>query len=642
MNKKELVCYWTDASRLVGRTEKVFFPKNAKEVQDIVKNSSLDIVPRGAGTGFMGGTIPRDSIVIDMGKMNNVLNFNPARKFVIVEPGITLKELNEKLGSKGFEFPIDLCNNSVSTIGGMIATNASGNRSMKYGTMRDWVDEVEFVNGNGEIIKTSKADLMDVCGMEGITGIITSAKLRIMPLIKRSMSLFQSDSLDEVISVSRRLKSEKEVCMLKLFSKEVSVILGLPEKYNLIVEFDSVRGKIKDEEYEKLSKIHNNVFFVLASENYYENEDPKFFFDKIQEFCLFLEERRTPYFVYPGQGIVHPFFKEDEKNKKEEARNFVRKIQAKFGKYGYGIVRKGFLDSFEAKIIQRIKSRYDPNSRFNRGKVVESSFAYSKKSDERVKDFERVKMEDTKKNILLQKPILCEKEIEIEPMLGEEMGAYQVVSEMDVFKQSEVETPEKKMEEFIKEVSKEQKPVDNSLIEIPVVEAFAKKMTKEIAKESELPLKPRLNVDYNQIRDIMNNKYRESEKQEKKEKQIDLFNRPVDVAYMNTIGNENNNPVNNVIRNERGNVSMINRDNVSNKMNIERGNASIIHRDSFGNVNKNEINIGEKREIVDSTQPPVKKTETSQEERDMINRILGNRFSMNDKNKDKNGGKRND
>ena len=93
MNKKEMSCYETDASRLKGIAEKVFSPETIEEVQKIVKNTKLDIVPRGSGTNIVGGCVPNNSIIIDMSKMNKVTNFLPLRKTVRVEAGITLKEL---------------------------------------------------------------------------------------------------------------------------------------------------------------------------------------------------------------------------------------------------------------------------------------------------------------------------------------------------------------------------------------------------------------------------------------------------------------------------------------------------------------------------------------------------------------------
>jgi len=170
MNKNQITSYETDASRLKGNVEKVIFPQTIEEIQQVIKTTNLDIVPRGAGTGLVGGTIPNNSIIIDMSKMNKVTNFDLKQQTVKVEAGTTLKELNEKLNKVGFEFPIKTLNNQISTIGGMIATNAAGEHTLKYNTIREWIQEVEFINGRGEIVKPSKVDIADTCGMEGTTG----------------------------------------------------------------------------------------------------------------------------------------------------------------------------------------------------------------------------------------------------------------------------------------------------------------------------------------------------------------------------------------------------------------------------------------------------------------------------------------
>ena len=225
VNKKEMIVYETDASRLIGKAEKIVFPQTIEEVQSIVKTSNLDIVPRGAGSGLVGGSIPKNSLIVDLNKMKNVFDLDKIRKVIYVEAGVTLKELNDKLSAIGFEFPVQPLNKGISTIGGMIATNASGVRDLKYDCMRNWIEEIQFVDGRGELVKTSKSDLMDICSMEGITGIIVGAKLKIIPKINRTASIFQSESLEEVLSISRRLKLEKDICMLLFFSKDVSRIL---------------------------------------------------------------------------------------------------------------------------------------------------------------------------------------------------------------------------------------------------------------------------------------------------------------------------------------------------------------------------------------------------------------------------------
>jgi len=507
VSKKEIVCYNTDASRLVGKTEKVVFPKNIREVQRVVRSLNVDIVPRGAGSNLVGGCIPDNSIVVDMGKMNKVLNFDPLNKKVQIESGMTIKELNEKLKAVGFEFPV--FSSIISTIGGMIALNCLGDRSMKYGRIKDWIEEIEFVNGRGELMKAGKTDLMDVCGMEGITGIIVNATLKIKPLVKKSASIFQTDELEEVLSIVRRLKLEKEVVMLKFFSREVSELLGFPGKYHLFIEFNSERGKIKGEEYDKFLKIINKTYYFLYSKEYYNSEDPKFFFDKVGEFILFLEKNQIPYFGDLGLGIIYPFFKDQEEKSREEVISFIRKIKTKTGKYGFGLKRKDFLDPFELKIIQRVKLRHDPFGKMNKGKIVDV--------ESRAEKLEKKIEEKLDKGIELGKEIREEKEF----LVGEEKSATQFLkeleSELKIEKsKEEIKDPEKRVERQIEEKQERlliEKPLEEKpkLIEEPREREIKEFETVEISKKefeeqkSEIPYPE--TPDYNKIKDVMTNKF---------------------------------------------------------------------------------------------------------------------------------------
>lgn len=487
MNKREIVCYYTDASRLIGRTEKIVYPKSVKEVQEIVR-ITMDIVPRGSGSGIVGGTIPKDSTVIDLSKMNKVFNFNPGKMNVSVEAGVSLRELNEKLFTRGLEFPIDPNNEGISSIGGMIASNCSGVRSMKYGSIKDWIDEIEFVNGKGELIKTSKADLGDVCGMEGITGIIVSARIRVIPLINRSASIFQTESIEEALSVARRLRNEKEVSSIQLFSKSLSKMFGFPDKYNLIVEFDSQRGKIRGMDHRDFMKKVNRSYYILASNGYYSMEDPKFFFDRLNEFFSFLESNNIPYIGFLGAGIVHAFFKDNEKRIRDDALNFVRRTQAKLASFGYGLTRKNFLESFEIKLIQRVKERHDPNGKLNKGKVIDEFFSS--------KIYERK---------------------EVKPLAGEEKSVREIFKESEAQRSenqkmfdtertllsvsSNSKTPNEKFEDFIKEVEREEKERE-VLKELPreIREGVKSPFSQRIKKTEEEEMNERIK-DYEQTFD---------------------------------------------------------------------------------------------------------------------------------------------
>jgi len=496
MNKKILTCYNTDASRLVGKVEKVAFPKKIGQVQEIVKTSKLDIVPRGAGTGLVGGCIPNNSLVLDMGKMNNISDFNPVKKTVRVEAGITLKELNEKLNGAGFEFPIPSFNYGVSTIGGMVAKNVFG--GVRYESIKKFIEEIEFVNGRGELMKTSKADLMDVCGMEGITGVIVAVTLKIIPKTKKSASIFQTDNLDEALSIARRLRLEKEVIMLEVFPPKISRLLGLQEKYHMVIEFSSDRGKIKGEKYKMASELKEKVYSVLYSKGYYKSEDYKFFFDKLKEFILFLDSNQILYFGFFGAGVIYAFFRDDEEDKKKKMIKLINRVKAKQAGYGIGLTRKYLLDFFETKVIKRVKLRHDPFGKLNKGKIIDAEPTLkeyaSKKEAQHLRPIEKDEIEEIK-------PFLEEEVEEIKPSLGEEISASK-------FKNG-IKTPEEKMGKFIEEVAK----LDKGKIKGEVVEE-KQEVKKEISNEEERVLK-----DYEQTY--------ESELPEERRKKIEDFAKDV-------------------------------------------------------------------------------------------------------------------
>ncbi len=202
----ELICYSRDFSFIDVREETlpdvVVWPTTTEQIARIVKLANerrIPVVPRGAGTGECGGAMPiKGGIVLDLFKMNKVLEINTKDMWVLVEPGIVGDKLNAILAKHGFFLPPLPASSEMSTIGGNVATNAAGYRTVKYGSFRNWVMGLEVVLPNGKVIwvgsktrKTSSGYSLTklFVGSEGTLGVFTKIMLRIHPLPESRMVL---------------------------------------------------------------------------------------------------------------------------------------------------------------------------------------------------------------------------------------------------------------------------------------------------------------------------------------------------------------------------------------------------------------------------------------------------------------------
>ncbi len=171
----------------------VVMPGSAEEISAIMKLANehrIPVTPRGAGTSIEGNPVPLfGGIVVDMQRFDKIIEIRPADFVAVVEVGVGYKDLNKAAGRHGLFFPPDPGASAV--IGGMIANNASGVRTIKYGATKDYVLKLTVVLADGEIIETgslstkssSGYDLTRLfVGSEGTLGIFTQATLRLAGL----------------------------------------------------------------------------------------------------------------------------------------------------------------------------------------------------------------------------------------------------------------------------------------------------------------------------------------------------------------------------------------------------------------------------------------------------------------------------
>jgi D-lactate dehydrogenase (cytochrome) len=170
----------------------VAYPESTDEVAAIVRTCrehGVPIVPFGAGSSLEGHVLALyGGVSVDMTRMNRILRMSIEDLDVTVEAGVTRKQLDARLRPEGLFFPVDP--GADATIGGMVATGASGTTTVRYGAMRENVLSLVVVTGEGEIVRTrSRArkssagyDLTRLfVGSEGTLGVVCEATLRAYP-----------------------------------------------------------------------------------------------------------------------------------------------------------------------------------------------------------------------------------------------------------------------------------------------------------------------------------------------------------------------------------------------------------------------------------------------------------------------------
>lgn len=222
--------YGYDNSRRHNPPEAVAFPTAHDQVRDVLRlcnRAGVCVVPRGRGTGTTGATVPtRGGLVLSFERMNRILRVAPEDRLMVVEPGATNQAVQDAAAAAGFFWPPDPTSAAYCTIGGNLAYNSAGPRSVKYGTPRENVLGLRAVTGAGEEIRTGVSTSKGVVGYdltrlligsEGTLAVITEATLKLTPLAeaRRTMQAVYDSIHAAARAVSRIMAQPVTPCALE-------------------------------------------------------------------------------------------------------------------------------------------------------------------------------------------------------------------------------------------------------------------------------------------------------------------------------------------------------------------------------------------------------------------------------------------
>jgi len=435
-DKQDKICYSYDATQTEYLPEAVVHPANAEEISQILKlanQENFPVFPRGAGSGFSGGSLPKGGgIVLVTTRMNRILRIDTENLIAEVEPGVVTEDFQKAVEKLGLFYPPDPASLKFSTLGGNVAENAGGPRAVKYGCTKDFVMGLEVVLPTGAVIRTGGETYKGVvgydltkllCGSEGTLGIITKIIFKLLPYPeskKTMLAIF--DSIEGAAKAVSSIIGNKIIpttlefmdyatlqCVERRFS------LGLPAagRAVLLIELDGDQDLIEKQslqlekivsslglvqfrtakdiaESEQLWKVRRLISPSLrdVNPNKY-NEDIVVPRSKVPDVIRLIEKisQRLDIpivnFGHAGDGNIHVNIMADNSvaGMEEKAHVAIREVfQAALqlggtmsGEHGVGLSKAPYieleLNPDQIYAMKSIKAAFDPNNILNPGKM---------------------------------------------------------------------------------------------------------------------------------------------------------------------------------------------------------------------------------------------------------------------------------
>lgn len=166
----------TDASILEVKPALIVYPRTTNDIRKVArftwqlaeKGHVLPITARGSGTDLTGAAIGKGIIMVFPAHLNRILELDTKQKLVRVQPGVNFKSLQETLHTHGLFLPPYPASYQYSTVGGAIANNSGGEKSLRHGAMREWAVKLEVVLANGEVIQTGRISKKELNKRKGL------------------------------------------------------------------------------------------------------------------------------------------------------------------------------------------------------------------------------------------------------------------------------------------------------------------------------------------------------------------------------------------------------------------------------------------------------------------------------------------
>ena len=399
----------------------------------IANEHRIPVYPRGAGSGLTGGSIPiHGGIVLNLSSMNRILEIDEKNLIAVVEPGVVVKNFQDRVEKLGLFYPPDPASNMMATMGGTVAECAGGLRCVKYGVTRDYILGLEVVVPNGDIMNFGVRTIKGVTGYdvvrllvgsEGTLAVTTKITVKLVPkpaFIRTFLAFFEdiehlAKSVIGIISARitpATMEMIDETCY-RAVQKYKGVAASDRTKGILLIELDGDKASVESQKDTVESICKNNGAFEIRTTTDSEERDdiwdvrrsisPALYtaakYKINEDICVprtampeafrRVEAIAKKYnlliakFGHAGDGNVHVnvLYDGDDADTLDRAHKAIEEVMRMTielggtlsGEHGIGIAKAPYLKfeihDKELNLMRSLKRLFDPNNILNPGKI---------------------------------------------------------------------------------------------------------------------------------------------------------------------------------------------------------------------------------------------------------------------------------
>lgn len=429
--------YGYDNSRRQALPDAVVLATDHNQIQQLVEfcnQQKIPLIARGRGTGTTGATVPiHGGIVLSLERMTRIIKMDPANRVMVVEPGITNQQVQDAAKQHGFFWSPDPTSAAFCTVGGNLAYNSAGPRTVKYGSTRDNVLGLRAITGEGKEIRTGVYTSKGVVGYdltrlligsEGTLAVITEATLKLIPLpeAKRTLQVSYQDISSAAAAVSAIMAQPVTPCTLEFIDGQAIEMIrnyskaDLPQGAGamLMIEVDGLEASLDQAADKVAAAAQNEGLLELIVARTKEqvaslwetrkalspalrniapkkiNEDVVVPVSEMPALINGLQGLSEKYaipivnFGHAGNGNIHvnllidpddPKQMQQSENCLDEVFSLVLQLNGTIsGEHGVGLEKRDFvareIDATTLDLMHRIKAQFDPNNILNADKKL--------------------------------------------------------------------------------------------------------------------------------------------------------------------------------------------------------------------------------------------------------------------------------